>query len=197
MVEDYRAIYKKYHADVDISGLHIHHLDGDRTNNDISNLIAITQEDHYKIHFFQRDFGACSLLSDGIDAEAPTTPIVQYDLDGYFVSRFNSVQDAAISLNITHRKLHHVRGTIVNCCKYGQKSFSGYQWFYESEVGDRDNVGPVERKRNNGGNNTSKLEILDTQTGVFYSSKRAAKRAAFPNLCQTGAVNMIKEPRFI
>ena len=172
--ENYREIYKKYHSDVDISGLHIHHLDGDSNNNDISNLIALTQEDHYKIHFFQRDFGAAALLSAGIDAEPPTRPVVKFTLEGYRVDRFNSVQEAGDSVGAS------MCANISNCCDYNKKSIYGYQWFYESEVGDIDYVGPVKRKSRCGGHKTLPKPQIHVKTLKVFSSQNSAMKFEYP-----------------
>ena len=40
----------------------IHHIDGDSSNNDPSNLKAVTIREHYDIHYFQKDWGACLLI---------------------------------------------------------------------------------------------------------------------------------------
>ena len=171
--ENYREIYKKYHSDVDISGLHIHHLDGDSNNNDISNLIALTQEDHYKIHFFQRDFGAAALLSAGIDAEAPTRVVRQYDLDGYFLKEYRSVSDAGLETGFD-------TGNIAGCCRYRDKSCSGYQWFYYDEVGDIDYIGPIKRKQQSGGNKTNTKYFMTFDGNVFKGQRSLGKYLNLP-----------------
>jgi len=40
----------------------IHHIDGNPDNNQIDNLIALTIGEHYEIHFWQGDWGACQNL---------------------------------------------------------------------------------------------------------------------------------------
>jgi hypothetical protein len=37
----------------------IHHIDGDRKNNDISNLLCVSIQEHYNIHLRQGDYAAC------------------------------------------------------------------------------------------------------------------------------------------
>lgn len=39
-----------YEAGFDIAGMHVHHLDGDKTNNDPSNLVVVTCEEHARLH---------------------------------------------------------------------------------------------------------------------------------------------------
>lgn len=45
----YRKIYVEAHGPVP-KGYHIHHIDGDPNNNNIENLIAVTPEEHYRLH---------------------------------------------------------------------------------------------------------------------------------------------------
>jgi hypothetical protein len=60
---DYRKIYKKYYGSIPIDTegrrYEIHHIDGDRENNNIENLIALSIREHYDIHYSQGDSGAC------------------------------------------------------------------------------------------------------------------------------------------
>lgn len=41
----------------------IHHIDGNHSNNDPSNLIAVTIQQHYNIHFLQGDYRACAIIA--------------------------------------------------------------------------------------------------------------------------------------
>jgi hypothetical protein len=67
-MKSYRQIYKEYYGEIptDHNGItfDIHHIDGNRDNNDISNLKAISVKEHYEIHKSQGDWGACLLLGD-------------------------------------------------------------------------------------------------------------------------------------
>lgn len=62
----YRRIYLEHFKEIPKDSMgrsyDIHHIDGDYTNNDISNLIALSIEDHYKIHKAQSDWGAAAAI---------------------------------------------------------------------------------------------------------------------------------------
>lgn len=54
----YRRIYTQHFGPIP-KGYHIHHKDGNHSNNDPLNLVAITAKEHYDIHYDQEDYGAC------------------------------------------------------------------------------------------------------------------------------------------
>ena len=44
-----RSAYKKFHGSIP-DGCQIHHVDGDITNNEQSNLLALSNEEHSRLH---------------------------------------------------------------------------------------------------------------------------------------------------
>lgn len=58
----YRKIYQQYYGEIP-KGYHIHHIDGNRSNNCIENLKCVTSKEHYDIHYSQGDYGACWAMS--------------------------------------------------------------------------------------------------------------------------------------
>ena len=65
--KNYRKIYETHNGKIpkDDTGrrYHIHHIDGDRSNNQNSNLVALSIKDHYQLHFQQEDWAACIKLA--------------------------------------------------------------------------------------------------------------------------------------
>ncbi len=65
--DNYRKIYEEARGPIpkDQEGrtYDIHHIDGNRENNDLSNLVALSIQDHYDLHFKQGDYSACLLIS--------------------------------------------------------------------------------------------------------------------------------------
>ena len=66
-VSDYRKLWKSYNGPIprDTNGKRydIHHIDGNHKNNSIENLKAVTLDEHYNIHYKQKDFAACSAIA--------------------------------------------------------------------------------------------------------------------------------------
>jgi len=74
---NYRKIYENHKGKIPKQpngrSFQIHHKDGDHNNNSPENLVAITIQEHYKIHYAQGDFGACALLAKSM--KLPTLQI--------------------------------------------------------------------------------------------------------------------------
>jgi hypothetical protein len=64
---NYRKIYINHYGpipkDAEGRAYHIHHIDGDRKNNDPKNLVALSLQEHYDVHYAQGDWAACRSLS--------------------------------------------------------------------------------------------------------------------------------------
>ena len=63
---NYRKIYEEHYGEIPIdeSGMSydIHHIDGDRNNNDPSNLKAVSLQEHMDIHMAQGEWGAAQAI---------------------------------------------------------------------------------------------------------------------------------------
>ena len=63
----YRKIYEQHYGNIPVDdenrSYHIHHIDGNRDNNCPTNLIAVSIQDHYNVHYAQGDWGACHRLA--------------------------------------------------------------------------------------------------------------------------------------
>jgi hypothetical protein len=70
----YRKIYENHHGPIpkDEEGrkYEVHHIDGNRSNNDPDNLIALSIQEHYNIHYSQGDWAACLSISSRANKSA-------------------------------------------------------------------------------------------------------------------------------
>lgn len=64
----YRKIYINHYGQIpkDEFGrsYDIHHIDGNRNNNDPTNLIALSLKEHFDVHYAQGDYPACRLIAN-------------------------------------------------------------------------------------------------------------------------------------
>ena len=62
----YRKIWTEHFGDIpkDAAGrsYEIHHIDGNRNNNSIDNLICVDINEHYRIHHDRKEYGACNKI---------------------------------------------------------------------------------------------------------------------------------------
>lgn len=69
----HRAAYKYYYGNIpkDANGLtyDIHHLDGDNSNNSKENLLAVSVNEHHKIHYDQGDYHACLMIEQRMNKD--------------------------------------------------------------------------------------------------------------------------------
>lgn len=60
---NYRKLWEQHYGpipkDSDGRTYEIHHIDGNRSNNDITNLQCVSLQEHYDIHYLQGEYGAC------------------------------------------------------------------------------------------------------------------------------------------
>lgn len=64
----YRKIWEAANGSIpyDNNGrrMEIHHIDGNRKNNDLTNLKLVTIQEHYDIHYSQGDWAACQSIAN-------------------------------------------------------------------------------------------------------------------------------------
>jgi len=67
----HRKIYEDHYGPIpkDSEGrsYEIHHIDGNHENNNIDNLLCVSIQEHYNIHYSQGDFKACLIMSKRMD----------------------------------------------------------------------------------------------------------------------------------
>ena len=75
MITGYRDIWIFHNGEVPVDengdSYHIHHLDGDRENNCIDNLVALSPLSHFYIHYEQGDYMAASILAKQVKDYIP------------------------------------------------------------------------------------------------------------------------------
>lgn len=68
---NYRKIYEDHYGAIPTDELgrsfDVHHIDGNSHNNSPDNLIAVSRQEHYQIHYDQGDFGAAQKIAFRLD----------------------------------------------------------------------------------------------------------------------------------
>lgn len=104
-------VYRTFYPDTP-EDFQIHHINLDRTDNRLENLIGLSVEDHYKLH---------KELKNKYNGKL-SKPVLQYDLDGNFIKEYLSIAEAQ----------RHGYNSICRCCKGITKTANGYIWKYKN-----------------------------------------------------------------
>lgn len=84
----------------------VHHIDGNKRNNDESNLMIVTRSEHAKLHSFGKE---------------KRKAVVQMDRYGNTIKIWESARLASMSLKL-------YPGNISKCCKGELKTTGGFGW---------------------------------------------------------------------
>ena len=102
----------------------VNHIDGNKQNNNVNNL-EWSSASHNQIHSIRHGLRASSPMAGKLGAlNHNSKPVLQYDLNGNFLQRFNSVADA-------NRHLGVKSYSIAECAKGKNKTAYGFKWKYE------------------------------------------------------------------
>lgn len=107
----HRVVLSTFCPLLDDSNYQVNHIDGDKSNNNLSNLEWCTCKENIRHAIYHK-------LIDN------TKQVSMYSLDGNFIKEFDSITDA--------EKETCVLGVNISaCCKHKIRQSGGYQWRYE------------------------------------------------------------------
>ena len=137
---NYRKIWEKHYGviPVDENGktYEIHHIDGNRKNNDINNLVAISIKDHYEIHLKKGDYLAAHIINKRIKNSTE-----------YIGWKHRESTKKKISIKNKGRKFSEDHKKNMSLCRLGRKrnphSEETKEKIRQSKLGDKN---PAKRK---------------------------------------------------
>lgn len=133
---NYRKIWEKYNNKKIPKGYDIHHIDGNRNNNDIKNLVCVSLQEHLGIHYNQKNWGAVQaiLLRMSYDKEAISEAASKSQIDLLKKGKHNfqimtNERRSEISKNTIQKRIKEnnvaflgIKNVIENSRKSGKKA---------------------------------------------------------------------------
>lgn len=115
----HRLVAKAFLADSYFEGAEVNHIDGDRLNNEVSNLEWVTPKENIQ-DMFERGTGDTETARKSVNLKKPVN---QLTLDGGFIRRWESMTEAGNALGIS-------RTHISSVCRGRRKNAGGFRWEY-------------------------------------------------------------------
>lgn len=127
----HRLVARTFIGDIPL-GYEVHHIDGNKQNNVLSNLQIISSKDHKFETIASNPQSIAGMVR--YNTENMSKPIDQYSLSGQFIQRYKNAREASEITGVTRRNISQVAaGTPFNNNGNKRKQAGGYIWRYAEE----------------------------------------------------------------
>lgn len=127
----HRLVWEAFVGEIP-KGYIVHHKDGNRQNNSLSNLQLVTAKEHHDIHLAEHPE-----MIEGMNRynkfERPLT-ICQYSLDGKFIAEYRSGKEASDATGVYQRNILQVCNKTEYSKGRYRKQAGGYIWKFKNET---------------------------------------------------------------
>ena len=126
----HRLVYETFVGAIP-KGYHVHHIDGNKQNNRVDNLMVLSESDHLKITAHNPKNYAAMVYKNRFCQKH----IMQYTLDGKFVKEYINAFEAGRATGVCQRNISQVANKDPFNKKTGayRKQAGGFIWKYKGE----------------------------------------------------------------
>lgn len=106
-IKVYRLVYLSFVGQIPKGKkYHIHHIDGNKQNNNVNNLKLVNSSEHHKIHIAENPLMLSGLVR--YNKYDKTKAIMQFDLDGNYIKTYLNGVEASKETGICRRNILQV-----------------------------------------------------------------------------------------
>ena len=122
----HQLVYEAFIGPCD-SCSHIHHINGDKQDNRVENLMALSPKDHISEHLRSNPKRVEAMIF--YNKHVKTKKVIQKDLDGVFIAVYDNCKDASDATGVCLRNIHQVASkTPYNKKGFTRKQAGGFIW---------------------------------------------------------------------
>lgn len=126
----HRVVYETF-VGIIPDGYDIHHIDGNKHNNIITNLKMLSEHEHHQMH----SQNASSYFAMNMkNMLGRSRKVVAYRNDGTFFACFPNARFASIATNVCERNINQVANRTEFKPGRIRAQAGGYKWFYRDEI---------------------------------------------------------------
>jgi hypothetical protein len=192
----------------------IHHIDGNRENNDLNNLICVSIEEHFRIRYEQKDYSSCNLIADRLgnssfcgwnhseeikrkisEANKGKSPWNKGKTGVYTKDQLNRIRETTREKTKGVKKTKEHVEKVAAANKGKKRSEESRKKMSDAKKGKKTNTPSEEIKRKIANSQPRSKKIIHIKDGILFDTMKEAQK--YYSVGYKVIVRLIKEGVFV